>query len=1130
MQLEDGRLLLSASDLVGHLNCRHLTELDRASAHRQLQRPQVWDPLLDLLRERGARHEQGYVDSLRAQGLGVVAIDGVGVDAAAVARTVEAMRAGAAVIVQGALRHSAWGGRADILLRVERPSQLGGWSYEPLDAKLARETKAGSVLQLCLYADLLAAVQGAWPETAYIVAPWTDYTPEPFRLADYAAYYRRVKAGLEDAVAGGPGATYPDPTTYCDVCRWRLACEARRREDDHLSLVAGISKIQHNELRAHGVETASALAALPTPLPWRPERGARESYERIREQARIQLEGRTAGALLYELLPVSAECGLPRLSEPSAGDIFLDLEGDPFVGEAGLEYLFGYAWAEADGAEQYRAAWALSRDAERQAFEGFIDFVLERLETYPDLHVYHFAPYEPAALKRLMGRYATREEALDRLLRAQVFVDLYAVTRRAIRASVESYSIKKLEPLYGFTREVPLVVANQALARLQAHLELGETAAIGPAERAEVEGYNRDDCISTWRLRDWLEARRSELVAAGVEVPRPEPVVGEAGEGVAAWTARIAPVMAALLQGVPDDPQARSAEQQGRWLLAHMLDWHRREQKAVWWEFFRLADLTAEDLLEERAAISGLEFVEAAGGTAAAPIHRYRFPPQETELRGGEELRSRGGGKFGKVEAISVEARWVDIKKRKDTATVHADAVFSHKLVPVEVLQESLLRLGTYVAENGLTGAGPYSAARDLLLRAPPPSGGGVVQQPGETTLDAALRLADALGPGVLPIQGPPGAGKTFTAARMICRLVDRGQTVAITANSHKVVRNLIDEVLVAAAEMSVDVICLQKPDVMEPNQARLRFAKVNGEVFAGLGSDCSVAGGTAWLWASPEAFESVDVLFVDEAAQMSLANVLAVAQCARTVVLLGDPQQLDQPLQGSHPDGTDASALHHLLEGCQTIPPERGLFLDETWRLHPRICAFTSEVFYEGRLQSRPGLEGMRLEGAGSLGGAGLRYLPVLHEGNQNASPEEAERVAALVRELLAAAPIWVDRRGQSHPLRLEDVLVIAPYNAQVFELQQRLPGARVGTVDKFQGQEAPLVIYSMTTSCHADAPRGMEFLYSLNRLNVATSRAKCVCVLAASPALLAADCRTPRQIQLVNAFCRYLELAEPV
>jgi predicted RecB family nuclease len=1128
MQKIGDSIIVSASDLVGHLNCRHLTGLDIAVATGALEKPKVWDPLLQLLWERGARHEQAFVDHLKSKGFSVTVIDGIGVDDEAVARTREAMASGDAIIVQGAFRLSGWVGRTDILTRVEVPSDLGAWSYEVIDTKLARETKGGTVLQLCLYADMVASVQGTRPAFSYVVAPWSDFVPQAYRMDDYLAYYRRVQDGLETAIGKHETTEiYPDPKDHCVTCRWQDRCDTRRRADDHLSLVAGITKVHIDELKRQGVETTVALAAMPLPMTWKPARGSAQSYLRVREQARIQIEGREAGSILHELLPVLPGFGLATLPDPSKGDIFFDLEGDPFAGEGGLEYLFGYTFAGDDGSDAYVADWAFSRHEEKHIFETFIDFVMERLKAYPDLHIYHYAPYEPAALKRLLGRYASREEEIDFLLRSKRFVDLYSVVRNGLRASVESYSIKKLEPLYEFTRGTPLSDANMALAKVQACLELGDIGFINEDDRNAVAGYNKDDCVSTWRLRDWLESRRTNLINAGTDVPRPAASEGAPSEGLTDWLQKINALIERLTHDVPADPSERMPEQHARWLLAHSLDWHRREKKALWWEYFRLSDLGAEDLLDERAGLSGLTFVGVNGGTAKAPIHRYSFPPQETEMRGGEDMHSIGGAALGSIDAISIEERWVDIKKRGDSADLHPEAIFSHTVIKTDVLANAVVRIGEWVADHGMEGDGPYQAARDLLMRMPPRIGGQPIQQDGESSLNAALRIAGSIEGGIFPIQGPPGAGKTHTGARMICALVQAGKTVGVTANSHKVIRNLLDGVVKASEEMGIDVHCIQKPSEVEPDQPRLRFAKKNPDLLNAIGSSVNVAGATAWLWASPDAANSVDVLFIDEAAQMALANVLAVSQAANSVVMLGDPQQLDQPMQGTHPEGTGVSALHHILGEDQTITADSGLFLAETWRLHPKICAFTSELFYGGRLHPRPGMEIQEIRSPGPINGTGLRYVAVPTEGNQSSSPEEADRVRDLVNEILGSGTSWVDKHGVERLITLQDILIIAPYNAQVFELQNRIAGARIGTVDKFQGQEAPIVIYSMTTSSYADAPRGMEFLYSLNRLNVATSRAKCICILVSSPSVFEAQCRTPRQMQLANAFCRYLELA---
>ena len=1127
LKLHNG-LQLSASDLVNRLNCRHLTALDLSVANGVLPRPRVWDPVLAILAERGSAHERNYLDHLRGAGHQVAEIAGKGIDSAAVRKTLDAMRVGIEIIAQGALLAGAWSGRVDLLRRVASPSALGDWSYEVIDTKLARETRGGTILQLCLYTDLLAVAQGYRPVQMHVVAPWSNFEPQTFRMNAYAAYFRKIKGGLERALAeSADEVTYPDPKEHCNVCRWRRQCDTRRRDDDHLSLVAGITKVQIAELSRHDILTTTSLAQMPVPLAWQPDRGAVASYERIREQARLQVETKTAGKPKFEVLPVVAGLGLTRLPAPSPGDVFLDIEGDPFVGECGQEFLFGYLLGGEHSTDSYHGEWALTREDEKRAFEHFVDLVTQRWASHPELHIYHYSHYEPGALKRLMGRYASREEQIDRMLRGGLFVDLYQIVRQGIRVGVESYSIKELERVFGFERRVPLADASKNLMALQACLELPAAGAPTQMMKDTVAGYNRDDCAANQALRDWLERTRSDLIDAGLVIERPSTPDSEPTQARSEWQERVDELVERLTRDIPADPGERSADQYARWLLAHLLDWHRREDKAAWWEFFRLSGLSPEDLQLERAGLSGLEYVGSAGGTVRAPVHRYRFPLQDSEVREEEQLHLPGGEKLGKVEAISYETRLIDIKKRTDTAAVHPDAVFTHKVIDTGVLAESLMRIGLYIADKGLLGAGRYQAARDLLLREPPRLGGASIQLPAETSFEAASRIAPLVR-GVLAIQGPPGAGKTHTGARMICALVEAGSKVGITANSHKVIRKLLEEVVLAAEEAGLNIRCTQKVPEPETEQTHIRFAKDNEDVFRALHSSaCQVAAGTPWLWARPEAHDCVDVLFVDEAAQMSLANVLAVSQAAATVVLLGDPQQLDQPTQGSHPDGVSVSALDHVLGGHKTITAERGLFLEKTWRLHPRICELTSELFYESRLLPLAGLEAQQIRSRGRVQGVGLRYLPVAHEGNQSSSPEEAQVIHNLVADILSCATTWIDRQGREHPIQLADILIIAPYNAQVSELQDRIRGARVGTVDKFQGQEAPIVIYSMTTSTHADAPRGMNFLYSLKRLNVAISRARCISILVGSPAIFEAECRTPAQMEMANAFCRYLEHA---
>ena len=1134
MRAANGQIHVSATDLAKHLACRHLTSLDLRAARGEIKRIYRNDPGLAVLEERGFRHEAAYLSYLKDRGCDVLRDENGLDDDGRLERTLYAMRSGAGAIAQADLKAGRWRGRADVLLKVDRPSNLGSWSYEIVDTKLARETRGGTVLQLCLYSELVAQIQGVMPDRMHVVTPGRQFQPETFRTDDFLAYYRFVKSRLEAEIdADTILATYPDPVEHCELCQWWTLCNDRRRSDDHLSFVAGISKLQIGELRKWDITTLANLATLPLPLRDRPERGAPETFVKVREQARLQLEYRTTNKPAHELLALEPDRGLARLPEPSRGDIFLDFEADPFVEDGGLEYLLGYATLNEIGEAEYIPSWAFDRANERRMFESFVDMVTERYSRYPDLHIYHFAPYEPTALKRLMGRYATREDEIDRMLRMGLLVDLHGVVRQTLRASVERYSLKDLEVFFEFHRQTDLRDAKQSLRTLECALELNEVASVPQEIRNTVEAYNREDCISTLRLRNWLEKLRRELVANGMEIKRPLVAPGDPSEAIRDRSKRALDLMERLLRDVPDESYERTREQQARWLLAHMMEFHHREEKAPWWEYFRLCGLSDEELLEERCAISGLEFVERLGGTPKCPIDRYRFPIQDVQVRP-DDVLATSEDKFGDVEAIDIAARTIDVKKTSKMAELHPTSAFVHTVVSGGELVESLFRLAAWVVDHGIDGPGKYRSSRDLLLRNPPRLDTGTPAQlynPNIDIVSEGRRLASQLDHGVLPIQGPPGAGKTYTGARMACELLRAGKKVGVTAVSHKVIRKFLEEVINAATAENLPVRCIEKvKEKPKTRHASIGEVTTNKLVVDALNvGAANLAGGTAWLWARPEFELSIDVLFVDEAGQMSLPDVLAVSQAAKSIILLGDPQQLEQPLQGTHPPGVDSSALHHVLDRHQTMPSEAGLFLSETWRLAPSICDFTSELFYENRLGTHDGLERQKITGPTSFAGEGLFFVPVIHEGNQNTSTEEADAVKRIVDDLLQSGVAWVDIKGVERPLDIDDILIVAPYNAQVFTLGDRLPNSRmIGTVDKFQGQEAPVVIYSMTTSSPEDAPRGMEFLYSSNRFNVATSRARCVCILVANPLLFEPECHTPRQMKLANVVCRYREKAQ--
>jgi predicted RecB family nuclease len=1129
VQQLDDLLILSASDLISYLECPHLTQLDLevVSGRRVLEETRT--DSADLVARKGDEHELAYLESLRAGGRGVVEIasePGLGGLRRGADRTREAMRAGAEIIYQGVLFDGErWRGYSDFLERVDEPSDLGAWSYEVSDTKLARRVKPYFLLQLCFYSELLAGVQGTAPEWMHVVLG--THARESFRLAEFAAYYRSVKVQFARAMGTGVTATYPDPVDHCELCRWQAHCDARREADDHLSLVANMRRSQTTRLVEAGITTVAALAGAEPAE--RPVRIGAHTFDALRDQARLQVGQRTTGRPSYELLPPEEGRGFARLPTPCEGDLFFDMEGDPFF-EDGLEYLFGVTSIES-GEPCFRAFWATTRAEEKRAFEAFIDFVMERLERFPDMHVYHYAPYEPTALKRLMGLHATREDEVDHLLRSQVLVDLYAVVRQGLRISQSSYSIKKVEVFYMEERETEVAEGGDSILAFEEFLDTGDRSLLEAIER-----YNDDDCRSTWLLHGWLLDRRAEAIGLfGDEIAwKPGPGPWEPDPQEATETDEL---RARLVGDASEDRGDRDDDEQARWLLGQLLDYHRREDKPVWWAYYDRLEADDEQLTEiDPEALGSLTDAGMEPRELPAParslIHTLGFPPQEHKISPGDYIDPATKGGVC-VERVDDGEGIIEIKRgtgRRNEPLPRA--VIPGKPYDTSAQRAALRRVGGDVVERGLAATGRYGALRAILRRDLPRTtaraAGSPLQGDG-FDLEEAKRVVAGLEESYLFVQGPPGSGKTFTGAHLICHLLGLGARVGVASGSHAAIHNLLAEVERFAGD-DPGWRGLKKQSSGEGSLYRSErdqpLVENSNDIAQFAGGEHRLVAGTAWLFAREELDSTLDYLFIDEAGQISLADALAMGTSARNVVLLGDPLQLGQVSQAIHPPGAGASVLEHLLGAHGTIPSERGMFIDETRRMHPDVCRFISVAVYEGRLESFADCARQELHAPGPLTGTGVRYLPVVHEGNVRQAPEEARLIAEQVRGLLTGR--YVDTKGHSRPLAAEDVMVVAPYNAQVRCLREHLPaGVRVGTVDRFQGQEAVVTFFSMATSSGAEVPRNIEFLFSRNRLNVAVSRARCLAVLVCSPELLHVRCRSAEQMRLVNALCLLAETA---
>ena len=1114
MKIVDGKVYLSASDLSTHIACPHATFLNLEEAKGLRKAPVQIYGALHALQEKGQQFEHNYLEQLRTQGKKIVEIERKD-RKQSLLDTTKAIADGADIIYQARLELDIWNGLADFLIRVEQPSKLGSWSYEVMDTKLSRQTKAGAILQICLYSEILGELQGRMPEHMYINNPNGE---QKFRVDDFMAFYRLMKKKLNEAIVV-PHDGYPDPVAHCDICKWWELCNAQRRDDDHLSFVAGMGKLQIREVKEHDVTTLASMAKLHGGIPWKPERGSVDTYKRLAHQADLQDQWRTTKKPVFEILPCEDDVGFFKLPAPSPHDMFFDFEGDPFVGINGLEYLFGWFYQD-----KYHDLWAKNDAEEKQALENFMDTVMKILADDSNMHIYHFGAYEQSALKRLVGKYAIREEELDKLLRSGVFVNLHGITRHAIIAGIESYSLKELEKLHGYTRKVDLRVVASHKVLYEGLLESGSIEDVDEETKSIVRDYNEDDCISTKHLRDWLEEQRSNLIKQGISIPRPQFEDGAPSENITEHQQRIQPLFDALMKDMPAEKENRNDEQQANWLLANMLDWYRREKKSFWWDVYRLQELTDEELVEEKDPLSGLVYNGRREKEKKSFVDYYTFPEQETTLSKDNKVRFQKEN-IGEIFSIDLESRIVGVKKKQKKLDLHPTHLICVDPIPDKEKIDAVIRLAKSVLTTGIDGEGPCRAGRDLLLRKPPRTKADVSEQ--EPAQEQAIDWVHKLDYGVLPIQGPPGTGKSFTAAMMILSLMKAGRKIGVTALSHKVITELLKKVTVEAGKEKLALRVAQKvSEDADISSSNWTLTTENDDVIDCLNNGYHVAAGTSFMWARESFFEAVDFLFVDEAGQLSLIDTIALSHAGKNLVLLGDPQQLKQPLKGSHPEGTELSALEHILQGAKTIDKKAGLFLDKTWRMHPAINRFISELFYDIKLHPKDENKLQTLQGNTRFKKPGLYFEPVIHSGNQNSSPEEADTVKQIVDELLLSQLIWIDTKGEKQLLTGENIRIITPYNAQVNALKRQLQGIDIGTVDKFQGQEAAVIILSMATSTPEDAPRGMEFLYSLNRLNVAVSRARAVFILVANPLLFEPECRSPHQMQLANAVCRLREM----
>ncbi|MGE0215322.1 TM0106 family RecB-like putative nuclease [Mycolicibacterium sp.] len=1146
MFVTDGGVVYSASDLAAAARCEYA--LLRSFDARLGRGPAVSadDELLARTAELGDEHEHRHLDQLRgdpddADGADITVIGRpdytVAGLAAAAEQTLRAIERRAPVIYQAAMFDGRFVGFADFLLLEDGPD---GPRYRLRDTKLARSVKVEALLQLAAYADtLIGAGVPVAPEVDLVLG---DGSAVSYPVEELLPVYRPRRAALQRLLDGHLAAGRPvrwadETVRACFRCP---ECEAQVRAHDDLLLVAGMRVSQRARLLDAGVLTVRELAGRDGAVPGLSAR----TVTALTAQARLQIADRVDGKPPYRVVDAQPLMVLP---DPDKGDLFFDFEGDPLWTADGRQWGLEYLWGVLNSAGDFRPFWAHDRAQERRALVDFLDMVRRQRRRYPNMHIYHYAAYEKSTLLRLAGRYGVGENDVDALLREGVLVDLYPLVRKSIRVGTENYSIKSLEPLYmgNELRDGEVTTATASITEYARYCTLrdaGRTEDAATALKA-IEEYNRYDCRSTHRLRDWLVARAIE---SGVPPRGPQKVTATDQPPVAADPPD--PVERALLKFAGDGVAPRNPEQTAAAMFAAAKGFHKREDKPFWWAHFdrvnhpvdEWADSAGVFIAEDHEIVEDWHqpprarkpqrhvrlYGEIAIGELTREMYALYDPPSPPGLSDDPERRA-----FGSVTVLDCDdpdtPTWVVIAEKQpkggDVFTQVPFALTPCQPFNTKPLQESVAATAAHVAA-GLPRL-PADAVTAVLVREPPRTvSGGPLPRTGSLVADITAALLD-LDSSYLAVHGPPGTGKTFTTAQVIATLVNAHHwRIGVVAQSHAVVENLFRGLLAAG----VDGAQVGK----KPHTGSAGWTELGRDDFPGFiaRDDGCVVGGTAWDFANDTKIPTaaLDLLVIEEAGQFSLANTIAVARAARNLLLLGDPQQLPQVSQGTHPEPVDVSALEWLVDGHNTLPPERGYFLDRSYRMHPDVCRAVSRLSYDDRLTSQDAVTAARrLDGVTP----GVRELVVDHDGNATDSPEEADAIVTAIGTLLGTT--WTDEDG-ARPLTAHDILVVTPYNAQVLLLRGRLDEAglsdvRAGTVDKFQGQEAPVVFVSMTASSIDDVPRGITFLLNRNRLNVAVSRAMYLAVVVRSAQLTEYLPGTPQGLVELGAFLGLADRGTP-
>ena len=1123
MKIEKEQILVSPSDLNNFVNCSYHTLNDLQQDEKGLLKKEASEDM-KLWRKYGHEHEKKYLDKFKKEYPSNVTIDPKQTDDKRYKDTIEALNKGYDLIYKAFLIDGDFRGESDFLIKTKDQTNLGDYGYEVYDTKITKNLKPSHVLQITSYSFFLSKITETLPKKMFLIDGSDKINA--YNVKEFIDYFSFAKSNFDFFLDKKEfKKLYPEKCDHCSVCDWKDVCIKRWDDDDYINQIYKIRKTQVVKLKEEGLDTIEKFAN--TDLDKIKSKINKQTKEKLHHQARLHNKKRLTGKSDIQFIQQIPGHGFYKMPEPNEGDIHFDIEGFIRPNNRNFEYLHGVYFKEnGKGTFKHFFVNDYKEDEELRIFKELVNFFKQQFEKYPNAYIYHYNNYETQALKELASNYSGKfpegYNVIDDLLRKRKFVDLYKIVQYTFQTTEKDLSLKTLEQFYRKDRSAEIKTAAESI-RL---FDIWSTSKNEKVKQNIID-YNEEDCISTSDLRDFLKEKKPD------DIPWFDGSIKDTDEDdqkkikEKETTEEIERKELELIENLNNS----NHDEQLKNKLIDLVGFHRREKKPENWRYYKRLEETHEDLIDDNECLANCSFVKKELDTTSGNTNYiYQFETQNYKINVGDSAKEIFENKsYGKITSIveqDDDTNFIEITSNKSESELPKIFTFSYG----EYFNTNRIRdsLNLILSETEEKKKAKYKCALDILEDNFPnikniKKGDSIINTNNDLN-EEAIKAVKNLNSSYLLIQGPPGAGKTYLSGKMILELIKDGKKVGVTSNSHSAINTLLKQVEEFAEQEKFELKGMKRNSKPE-HKLNGQFIK-DGTSGKKLDLTNSLFAGTAWLFCDPELNQKLDYLFIDEAGQVSLANTLAMCTSTKNIVLIGDQMQLSQPIKGVHPGISGKSTLEFLLEKYDTIPPEKGIFLDKTRRLNENICHYNSESFYDSRLQPDPVTKERYIKlNSKVLPNEGIVYLSMDHSNCSRKSNEELDKIKELTASFLGK-PCKDNNKSPEAKLSIEDILVIAPFNMQANNLSRGLPkGARVGTIDKIQGQQAKIVIISMTSSDPDNIPRQKDFFFSRNRLNVAISRAQCLAIILFNPKLLNAACQKIEEMKLINNFCKLLK-----